>query len=114
MGYNTPLNNLDCIALPHRFVSTNNMSAIEVNVRDQTFRIIRNSADSFTFSVFNYATCHIITKNDFGIWKRVQHLFGTEIIPIDEIGDIIDNQLTPWPHDEAETVGRGRNAGRRY
>jgi len=80
------------------------MSAIEVIVRDQTFRIIRNSADSFTFSVFNYATCHIIAKNDIGIWKRVQHLFGTEIIPIDEIGKIIDNQLTPWPATETDAV----------
>ena len=84
------------------------MSAIEVIVRDQTFRIIRNSADNFTFSVFNYATCHIITKNDFGIWKRVQHLFGTEIIPIDEIGNIIDNQLTPWPVTEPDTASRSR------
>jgi hypothetical protein len=82
------------------------MSAIEVIIRDQTFRILRNNADKYTFSVFNYATCHIIAKNDYGIWKRVQHLFGTEIIPIDEIGEIIDKQLTPWPAQEGHSAGR--------
>lgn len=73
------------------------MQAIEITVKDQAFRVIPNSMESFTFSVFNYTTCHIITKNNFGIWKRVKHLFGTEVIPIDEIGDIIDKQYTPWP-----------------
>ncbi|SHN11203.1 hypothetical protein [Mucilaginibacter sp. OK098] len=84
------------------------MSAIEVIIKEQTYRIIRNDADNYTFSVFNYATCHIITKNDFGIWKRVQHLFGTEIIPIDEIGDIIDNEYTPWPANEVQPSFRKR------
>jgi len=78
------------------------MKAIEVIIKGETYRIIRNSTDDYTYSIFNYATCHIITKNDFGIWKRVQHLFGTEIIPIDEIGDIIDKQYTPWPVIETQ------------
>ncbi|ASU35606.1 hypothetical protein [Mucilaginibacter xinganensis] len=82
------------------------MGAIEVIIRDQAYRIIRNDADNYTFSVFNYATCHIIAKNDFGIWKRVQHLFGTEIIPIDEIGDIIDKDYTPWPAADGESPER--------
>jgi len=82
------------------------MRAIEITVKDQAFRIIRNSADNFTFSVFNYTTCHIITKNNLGMWKRVQHLFGTEIIPLDEIGDIIDTQLTPWPYNDAPSPAR--------
>ena len=73
------------------------MKAIEIIIKDQAFRIIPNSTDNYTFSVFNYATCHIITKNDFGMWKRVKHLFGTEVIPIDEIGEIIDKQYPPWP-----------------
>jgi hypothetical protein len=79
------------------------MIAIEVIIKEQTYRIIPNDADNYMFSVFNYATCHIITKNDFGIWKRVQHLFGNEIIPIDEIGEIIDKEYTPWPALEAQT-----------
>ena len=84
------------------------MRAIEVIIRDQTYRIIRNDADNYTFSVFNYATCHIIAKNNFGIWKRVQHLFGTEIIPIDEIGDIIDKEYTPWPVLDTQPSARRR------
>jgi len=84
------------------------MRAIEVIIKDQTYRIIRNDADNDTFSVFNYATCHIIAKNNFGIWKRVQHLFGTEIIPIDEIGDIIDKEYTPWPVLDAQPLARRR------
>lgn len=87
-------------------LSPTTMRAIEIIVKDQTFRIIRNSADSSTFSVFNYTTCHIITKNNLGIWKRVQHLFGAEIIPLDEIGDIIDTQLTPWPHNDTSQSAR--------
>jgi hypothetical protein len=84
------------------------MTAIEVIIKEQTYRIIRNGADNYTFSVFNYATCHIITKNDFGIWKRVRHLFGTEIIPIDEIGDIIDKEYTPWPMLDVQLSHRKR------
>ncbi|MCR8559472.1 hypothetical protein KXD93_17575 [Mucilaginibacter sp. BJC16-A38] len=80
------------------------MKAIEITVNDQTYRVIRNSGDNYFFSVFNYATCHIIAKNDFGIWKRVQHLFGTEIIPLDEIGDVIDNEYTPWPADDPQPL----------
>lgn len=82
------------------------MSTIEVIIKDQTYRIICNDADNYTFSVFNYATCHIITKNNFGIWKRVRHLFGTEIIPIDEIGDLIDKEYTPWPVIDVQPPGR--------
>jgi hypothetical protein len=66
------------------------MESIEILIKDETFRIIRNSDDNNTFSVFNYATCHIIKKNDFGIWKAVEHRFGTDTLPLDEIGDAID------------------------
>lgn len=81
------------------------MKAIDIIIKDQAYRIIRNNADNCYFSVFNHTTCHIIAKNDFGIWKRVQHIFGVEIIPIEEIGGVIDSEYTPWPEDETVEAG---------
>jgi hypothetical protein len=66
------------------------MDTFEVIIKDEGYRISRNSTDNSSFSVFNYATCHIIKKNDFGIWKEVEHRFGTDSLPIDEIGEAID------------------------
>jgi hypothetical protein len=66
------------------------MEAFEVVIKQETYRVIRNSGDNYTFSVFNYATCHVIGKNDFGVWKTVEHRFGAENLPLDEIGDAIE------------------------
>ena len=66
------------------------MESIEILIKDQTFRIIRNSPDNSTFSVFNYATCHIIEKNDSGIWKAIEHRFGKDNLPLNEIGEGIE------------------------
>lgn len=73
------------------------MKAIELVIKDETYRVVRNTADNYTFSVFNHATCHIIARNNFGLWEEVRHLFGAEVIPVEEIGHIIDQRYTPWP-----------------
>lgn len=66
------------------------MESFEIIIKEETFRIIRNIPDKYTFSVFNHATCHIIKKNDFGIWKAVEHRFGADSLPLDEIGEAIE------------------------
>ncbi len=63
---------------------------MEIIINKEAFRIIRSDSDINTFSVFNYATYHIIKKNNFGIWKTVEHRFGTDSLPLDEIGEAID------------------------
>ena len=66
------------------------MEAFEVIVNAETYRIICNNPEDCTFSVFNYNTFHII-KSDSGIWKAVEHRFGTDLLPLHEIGAAIDD-----------------------
>jgi hypothetical protein len=81
------------------------MEAFEVIIKEETYRVIRNGEDNYTFSVFNYATCHIIRKNDFGIWKVVEHRFGAEGLPIDEIGDAIEMHYKECPAASIQKAG---------
>ncbi len=66
------------------------MDSFEVIVNAERFTIKPNDTEDFTYSVFNHATCHIIKKNNFGIWQTVKHRFGKEQLPIDEIGEAVD------------------------
>jgi len=66
------------------------MDSFEVIIKEQKFRAIHNKTDNFTFSVFNHSTCHVIKKNNFGIWKGVEHRFGADNLPLDEIGEAIE------------------------
>ncbi|WP_259070458.1 hypothetical protein HDF24_10915 [Mucilaginibacter sp. X4EP1] len=66
------------------------MESFEAIISGESFKVIRNSGSSQTFSVFNYTTCHIIKKIEFGLWVEVEHRFGTDRFPLDEIGDAID------------------------
>jgi hypothetical protein len=65
------------------------METFEIVAKKETFKVTLNSADN-SFGVFNHSTFHVIKKNDFGIWRSVLHRFGEEIIPVDEIGDAIE------------------------
>ncbi|MDB5006408.1 MAG: hypothetical protein JWP45_801 [Mucilaginibacter sp.] len=67
------------------------MEIFEVKIKEDTFKISRDNPECYKFSVFNHATFHVIQKNDFGIWKDVGHRYGSEHIPIDEIGEAIEN-----------------------
>lgn len=66
------------------------MESFEIIINNENFKIIRNKPEGKTFSVFNYATCHIIKKNDLGEWKTVEHRFGADNLPLNDIGDAID------------------------
>ncbi|TWJ04501.1 hypothetical protein JN11_00210 [Mucilaginibacter frigoritolerans] len=66
------------------------MESFEVIIKKEMFKIIRSYEDSQAFNVFNHTTFHTIKRNDFGIWVEVEHRFGTERFPLDEIGDAID------------------------
>jgi len=66
------------------------MESFEAIVKGESFKIIRTAEGSQTFSVFNYTTCHIIKKIEFGIWVEVEHRFGTDLFPLEEIGEAID------------------------
>jgi hypothetical protein len=77
---------------------------MEIIINEEAFRVIRSDSDNNTFSVFNYATYHIIKKNNFGIWKTVEHRFGTDSLPLDEIGEAIDKQAS-LQADEAIAPG---------
>ena len=70
------------------------MESFEIKIKDQSYKIIRLTPDDYTFSVFNYTTCHIIKKNDSGQWEGIKHRFGLEFLPLTEIGNAIDQQIT--------------------
>jgi hypothetical protein len=66
------------------------MEAFEIIVKKQSYKVIRNSNHPELFNVFNHAIYYIIKKNSFGIWEKVDHRFGPDDFPVDEIGDQID------------------------
>jgi len=66
------------------------METFEINIQNESFKISRNSLGN-SFSVFNHSTFHVIKKNNFGVWRYIEHRFGREDIPIDAIGDAIDS-----------------------
>ncbi len=66
------------------------MESFEITIKDEIFKIVRNNNDNFTFGVFNHSTFHIIKKNYWGNWEIVEHRFGTSGIPLNEIGQAID------------------------
>jgi hypothetical protein len=66
------------------------MEIFEINLQSESFKVSKNDAGK-SFSVFNHSTFHVIKKNDFGNWYAIEHRFGRENIPVDEIGDAIDN-----------------------
>lgn len=66
------------------------MESFEVTIKNESFKIIRKLENSQLFNVFNYATCHVIKKIDYGVWIEVEHRFGTDKFPLIEIGDAID------------------------
>jgi hypothetical protein len=66
------------------------METFEVTVKKESYRVSRNQSHDYSFSVFNHATCHVMKKNEYGLWVRVEHRFGKESLPLNEIGEAID------------------------
>jgi hypothetical protein len=64
--------------------------AFEVIVKNNSYKVIRDSNRNESFNVFNHAIYYIIKKNDFGVWEKVEHRFGPDEFPLDDIGDQID------------------------
>jgi hypothetical protein len=64
--------------------------AFEVIVKNNSYKVIRDSNHNELFNVFNHAVYYIIKKNGFGIWEKVEHRFGPDEFPLDDIGDQID------------------------
>jgi len=71
------------------------MESFEVTINEEIFKIVRNNPDNFTFGVFNYSTFHIIKKNYWGTWEILEHRFGTNCLPLNDIGKAIDEYYSP-------------------
>ena len=65
------------------------MESFDITINRETYVIVYNNSDNYSFTVFNHKTCHIITKND-GAWETVEHRFGAPFLPLGEIGEAID------------------------
>jgi hypothetical protein len=50
--------------------------------------------DKTTFSVFNYSSFHTIIKLDPGCWEVIEHRFGDHHLPLQQIGQAIENHLS--------------------
>jgi hypothetical protein len=77
------------------------MESFQIIIKKETYKITRSSDnnDDF-FSVFNYATCHVIKRNVYGKWEAVKHRFGSEYLPLKEIGEAIDKYYSLQPQDK--------------
>jgi hypothetical protein len=69
------------------------MESFEIIGNQEKYKIVRFTAFETVFSVFNYSTCHIIKKNETGKWIAIEHRFGREHIPLNEIGQVIDSRF---------------------
>ena len=83
------------------------METFDINIAGETYKVTRTSPDN-TYSVFNHATFHTIHKNDFGLWRSIEHRFGKEDIPIYEIGDAIEQHHATWQITSAGFAGKLR------
>jgi hypothetical protein len=73
------------------------MEYFEIKIKDESYKVIPNDPYNCSFSVFNYATCHVIERNNSGLWKDVEHRFGVEDIPLNELGEAIDMHYNALP-----------------
>jgi hypothetical protein len=97
---NTELKVLTSWFLHCTFEISEPMEYFEINIKDETYKIIPNNPYNYSFSVFNYATCHTIERNSSGMWKDVEHRFGMEDIPLNELGEAIDKHYSLPPQPE--------------
>jgi len=67
------------------------MESFDIALNKETYVIVYNNSDDYSFTAFNHKTCHIIKKNDDGIWEEVEHRFGAVFFPLSEIGAAIDD-----------------------
>jgi hypothetical protein len=91
---NTELKGLLTWILRRNFEKLNLMEYFEIKIKDDTYKIIPNDSFKCSFSVFNYATCHTIESNSSGSWKDIEHRFGVEGIPLNELGEAIDRHYS--------------------
>ena len=66
------------------------MVTFEIKIAADTYRIMPFKNDRNCYNVFNYATFHVIKRTGPGKWQTIEHRFGREDIPLNEIGDAID------------------------
>jgi hypothetical protein len=66
------------------------MESLEVIIENESYRIIRSKLSENIYSVFNYAKCHVIKRNRNGEWEAIEHRFGSAHLPLNEIGNAID------------------------
>jgi hypothetical protein len=66
------------------------MESFEIIINDEIYVIVHNGPEMYTFTVFNYATCHVMKKCDSGKWEAIEHRFGIDYLPLNELGEAID------------------------
>lgn len=86
------------------------MESFEIIIKKETYKIIRSSSDNNDdfFSVFNYATCHVIKRNVYGKWEPVKHRFGMEYLPLKEVGEAIDKHYSLQQQDKWPLKGKSK------
>jgi len=66
------------------------MDSLELVIKGESYKVIRDKARRDMYSVFNHVMCHTIKKKENGEWEAVEHRFGTEYLPLNEIGYELD------------------------
>lgn len=69
------------------------MKSFELQVNQKTYKIIKLLTAKATYSVFNYSSFYTIAKIDTDRWEVVEHRFGDQEIPLQQIGQGIDNYI---------------------
>jgi hypothetical protein len=79
------------------FATPKHMETFEIQIKGETFKVTFDSPKSSMFNVFNHSTFHTLKRNDYGEWEIIEHRFGKDNLPLDQIGEAIDRYYTSWP-----------------
>jgi hypothetical protein len=69
------------------------MESFELKVEQKNYKVIKTTGGDTTFNVFNHSSFHTIIKINPGYWEVVEHRFGNPQIPLQQIGEGIDEYL---------------------
>lgn len=66
------------------------MESFEIIVKNNSYKVIRDSSNGQLYSVFNHTVYYVIHKNNLGVWEAVEHRFGDGELSVAEVGAQID------------------------
>ncbi|MDN3582739.1 hypothetical protein [Mucilaginibacter flavus] len=69
------------------------METFELKVEQKNYKVVKAAEGNATYNVFNHSSFHTIVKINPGYWEVIEHRFGNHLIPVQQIGQSIEEYL---------------------